>query len=80
MAANASNGHSTLTFRVSELEKDVRELQGLSRGLPERITQLEAGQEQIRASTTRLTMAIVGFTLTVAASSVAVLLALAYNL
>lgn len=73
---NGNGGTHTLSFRVGELEKDMRELWGITRGIPERISQLEKGQEDIRTSTTRLTMAIVGFTFTVASSAIAVLLAL----
>jgi hypothetical protein len=75
MSTSNGNGH-TIAFRVGELEKDVRELQGISRGLPERIEQLERSQEKLADSLGRMTMAIVGFTLTVAGSSIAVLFAL----
>lgn len=80
MASNGNgNGNQsstgTISFRVNELEKDMRELWGLSRGLPERIAHVEKGQDELQASLTRLTMALVGFTLTVAGSSIAVLLA-----
>ncbi len=53
MSTSNGNGH-TIAFRVGELEKDVRELQGISRGLPERIEQLERSQEKLSDSLGKL--------------------------
>jgi hypothetical protein len=78
LSTNGTNGNgTTTTHRLNVLERDMEKLEQYTRGLPERLASLEQGQLDLKASYGRLTMAIVGFTLTVAASTIAVLVSVA---
>ncbi len=64
-------------FRLETAEGDIHGLQLYVRGVPERVSALEAGQTDIKGTLNKLILSIVAGTLTLAVSAIAVVATIA---